>query len=60
MNNNQHTLKQDAELINSNSGKKDLRLNEEMHPSDRNQPGKGVKESKQFNSNCEFPINHNK
>ena len=54
-----HTMKQDADLVRSSDKPKDVHLHNELHPDDR-KTGKGVKESKQFNENCSFNINHTK
>ncbi|MBP1578667.1 MAG: hypothetical protein J6B57_01115 [Oscillospiraceae bacterium] len=54
-----HTMKQDAELVRSNTRDKDVHLHNELHPNDR-KSGKGAKESKQFHDNCNFNLNHTK
>ncbi len=54
-----HTMKQDADLVRGSDKPKDVHLHNELHPDDR-KTGKGVKESKQFNENCSFNINHTK
>lgn len=54
-----HTMKQDADLVRGSGKTKDVHLHTELHPNDR-KSGKGAKESKQFNENCSFNINHTK
>ena len=52
-------MKQDADLVRGSDKPKDVHLHNELHPDDR-KTGKGAKESKQFNENCSFNINHTK
>ncbi len=54
-----HTMKQDADLVRSSEKSKDVHLHSELHPDDR-KSGKGAKESKQFNENCSFNLDHTK
>ena len=54
-----HTMKQDADLVRSNKKPQDVHLHNELHPADR-KSGKGAKESKQFNENCNFNLDHTK